>query len=83
MPVEPGITALVPELADEVAARWGLPVGKRARVVLRGHQLEALAGWVQLDRLPELPFDGREVLRLRIGRETFTSRQVAGWSLVE
>ncbi len=71
------------ELADEVAAAWGLPVGRKARVMLRGHPVETLVGWVQLDGLPSLPFDGREALRLRIGRYTFTSRQVAGWSILE
>lgn len=82
-PLLPGFTDLAPELADEVAAGWGLPIGKKARVTLRGHQLEALAGWLQLEGLPNLPFDGREALRLRIGRDMFTSRQVAGWHLLE
>lgn len=82
-PPLPGFTDLAPELADEAAAVWGLPVGRRARVTLRGHAVDELRGLVQIAGLPELPFDARRPLRLRIGHEEFTSRQVTGWSLEE
>ena len=81
-PPLPGFTDLAPELADEAAAAWGLPVGRVARVTLRGHAVDELTGLVQIAGLPELPLDARKTLRLRIGREEFTSRQVTGWSLV-
>ncbi len=81
-PPLPGFTDLAPELADEAAAVWGLPVGQTARVTLRGHAVDELTGLVQIAGLPEPPLDAGKTLRLRIGREEFTSRQVAGWSLV-
>ena len=82
-PPLPGFTDLAPELADEAARVWGLPVGRHARVTLRGHAVDELSGLVQIAALPDLPFDGRKPLRLRIGHEEFTSRQVTGWTLVE
>lgn len=78
-----GGTDLVPELTDEMAAVWGLPVGRRARMTLRGHTLDELSGRVKIARLPGLPLDPREELQLCIGLETFTSRQVSGWCLLE
>jgi hypothetical protein len=82
-PPLPGFTDLAPELADEVAAVWGLPVGRRARVTLCGHVVDELSGLLQIAGLPELPLDARRVLRLRIGHLEFTSRQVTGWSALE
>jgi hypothetical protein len=78
-----GFTDLAPNLTDEVARAWGLPVGRWARVTLRGHAVDELTGLVQIEGLPDLPFDPRQPLRLRIGRESFTSRQVTGWSAVD
>lgn len=82
-PPLPGFTDLAPELADEAAAVWGLPVGRRARVALRGHAVDALSGLVQVAALPEMPFAEHKPLRLRIGHEEFTSRQVSAWVLME
>ncbi len=82
-PPLPGFTDLAPELADEAARVWGLPVGQRARVTLRGHAMDGLHGLVQIAGLPDLPFDARRPLRLRIGHVEFTSRQVAAWTVEE
>ena len=82
-PPLPGFTDLAPNLTDEVARVWGLPVGRRARVTLRGHAVDELTGLLQIAGLPDLPFDARQPLRLRIGRENFTSRQVTGWSAAD
>lgn len=82
-PPLPGFTDLAPELADEVAAVWGLPVGRRARVTLRGHAVDELCGLVQVAGLPDMPFAAHKPLRLRIGHEEFSSRQVTAWSVVD
>jgi hypothetical protein len=82
-PPLPGLTDLAPELADEAARVWGLPVGRRARVTLRGHAMDGLHGLVQIAGLPDLPFDASRPLRLRVGHVEFTSRQVSAWTLEE
>jgi len=38
---------------------------------------------MQVAALPDLPFDARRPLRLRIGHEEFTSRQIVAWSVVD
>lgn len=70
-------------MTDELAAVWGLPLGRKVRVELRNHAVEGLHGVVQVAGLPDLPFNPRAPLRLRIGREEFTSRQVVAWSVVD
>jgi len=82
-PPLPGFTDLAPSLTDELAAVWGLPLGRRVRVELRQHAAPGLSGVLQVAGLPDLPFDPRAPLRLRIGHEEFTSRQVVAWSVVE
>lgn len=82
-PPLPGFTDLAPSIADEVAAVWGLPVGRRVRVELRGHAVPGLLGLMQVAGLPDLPFDARRPLRLRIGHEEFTSQQIGSWSVLD
>jgi hypothetical protein len=65
----------------EVAAAWQLPVGREVQVTLREHDLPHLHGRLELARAPDLPFDPRQPLALRVGAVEFSSRQVAGWSL--
>jgi hypothetical protein len=67
---------------EEVAALWQLPVGLIAHVNLSGHNMSELQGRIELARAPDLPFDRREVLTLRIGTIEFSSRQIVSWSLV-
>jgi hypothetical protein len=67
---------------EEIAALWQLPIGQVAHVSLDGHSLSDLQGRIELARSPELPFDRREVLALRIGTIEFSSRQITSWSLV-
>ena len=69
-------------LFAEIGALWQLPVGQVARVNLNGHNLSDLQGRIELVRAPDLPFDRREVLALRIGTIEFSSRQIVSWSLI-
>ncbi len=70
------------EFYDEVSTVWQLPVGQVVRVDLRGHDLSNLQGLLDLSRAPDLPFDRRQPLVLRIGGVEFSSRQIAAWSIV-
>ncbi len=67
---------------QEVAAHWEIPVGCRMHVALRDHQFADLDGRLELSRAPELPFDRREALALRIGSIEFTSRQIVAWAVI-
>jgi hypothetical protein len=67
----------------EVAAIWGLPLGKRACVQLHHHDLPELTGRLELARAPDLPLNADEPLQLQIGRITFLSPQVQAWTLCE
>ncbi|MBM3854747.1 MAG: hypothetical protein FJ399_16605 [Verrucomicrobia bacterium] len=67
---------------SEVAAAWQLPLGVVVRVDLASHDFSELQGRLELARAPELPFDTRQPLALRIGTIEFSSRQISGWCLV-
>lgn len=69
-------------LTAEIAAFWGLPLGGRVQVKLRDHDLSSTTGLLELMALPDLPFNPRQALSLRIGLDYFTSRQIIAWVLV-
>jgi len=69
-------------LYEEITATWGIPVGQITHVVLHGHNFSDLQGRLELSRAPDLPFDRREVLALRIGTIEFSSRQIASWAII-
>jgi len=68
------------ELYAGIAAFWELPLGEAATVELRGHpHFSNLQGRLELSRAPDVPFDRREALALRIGKIDFSSRQIVSW----
>lgn len=69
-----------PELRDEVAAMWGLPLGERVEVTLRGAQVDALRGVLELATAPSYPWNPREPLQLRIAGFPFSSRAIERWT---
>ncbi len=71
-----------PELRDEIARVWGLPLGKRVAVSLRNNQLEAVTGVLELAAAPDFPWNSRQALRLRIVGCDFSSRDIERWTLV-
>lgn len=68
-------------LFAEISTVWRLPVGQPVRVTLQDHSFDSLRGRLELTGLPDLPFDSRQPLSLRIGTIEFSSRQLVAWSL--
>lgn len=75
-----GESSASPDLRDEIAAAWGLPIGQRVEVFFRSAQLDSARGVLELTAAPAFPWNVREELRLRIAGFTFTSRQIEHWS---
>lgn len=74
--------AAAPELRDEIAGAWGLPLGERVEVSFRGGQLDTIAGVLELVAAPSYPWNPREPLSLRIAGFTFSSREIARWASI-
>jgi hypothetical protein len=71
-------------LVTDVAKAWGLPIGKNVRIHLKdGESLPVLDGRLELASAPDLPFDPREPLNLRVRGYIFSSRSIAGWATAE
>jgi hypothetical protein len=69
------------ELVEEIAAAWGLPLGQRVEVTLR-NQPCALRGTLKLERAPDYPWDGRQVLQLAVAGFAFSSRDMERWTVL-
>jgi hypothetical protein len=69
-----------PDLRDEIAAAWGLPLGEQVEISFRGGELDAIAGVLDIAAAPAFPWNPREPLQLRIAGFTFTSREIARWT---
>jgi hypothetical protein len=67
------------DLRDEIARVWGLPLGERVEVGLRGESLEAVTGTLELAAAPHYPWNPREVLHLQVNGFAFSSRAIAHW----
>jgi hypothetical protein len=74
--------AVIPELREEIAAAWGLPLGQRVEVYLRGGLRSGLTGVLELRSAPNYPWDGRESLQLAVAGFLFSSREIERWSVV-
>jgi hypothetical protein len=72
--------AAVPELRDETARAWGLPLGERVEVSFRAGQLDTLAGVLELAAAPDFPWNPRQPLQLRIAGFVFNNRDVEHWT---
>ena len=73
--------AVVPELRDEIAAAWGLPLGQRVEVSLRSERC-LLRGVLELQRAPDYPWDGRQALQLAVAGYVFSSREMERWTVL-
>lgn len=74
--------AAAPELRDEIADVWGLPLGRRVEVCFRGAERSAIVGTLELLASPGYPWDPREPLRLHISGCVFSSREIGSWTLL-
>ena len=71
-------------LVTDIARVWGLPIGRKVRIHLKdGENLSVLDGRLELASAPDLPFDHRQPLSLRVCGYIFSSRSIAGWSAAE
>lgn len=68
---------------QEIAAIWGLPIGRCVRLSGRDPALPELSGRLELVGAPDLPFNLREALRLRVSGGAFSSTEIVGWVLLE
>jgi len=68
-------------LRAEIAVAWGLPLGQRVEVSLR-NQPCALRGILELERAPDYPWDGRQVLQLAVAGFAFSSREMERWTVL-
>lgn len=71
---------VVPELRDEIAQVWGLPIGARTEVCFRGSQRAAITGILELITTPDFPWNPRQALQLRIAGFIFSSREIESWT---
>ncbi|MDA1056171.1 MAG: hypothetical protein O3C40_37810 [Planctomycetota bacterium] len=74
--------AVVPELRDEIAATWGLPLGQRVEICFRGGERSAVTGILELLRAPNYPWEPRQSLQLGIAGLIFSSREIDRWTII-
>jgi hypothetical protein len=71
-------------LVSDITRVWGLPIGRKVCGRLKdGENLPALDGRLELASAPDLPFDPRQPLNLRVRGYEFSSRAIAGWAIAE
>lgn len=70
----------IPELRDEIAQVWGLPLGERVEVCFRGSERAAVTGVLELRGTPDYPWDAHQPLQLRIAGLAFSSREIERWT---
>ncbi len=72
--------AAPPELRDEIARAWGLPLGERVELSFRRGPLDAAAGVLELAAAPDYPWNPRQPLQLRVCGYIFDSRDIERWT---
>jgi hypothetical protein len=72
--------AVVPELRDEIASAWGLPLGERVEIYLCGSERCAVTGVLEILCTPDYPWDPHQALKLRASGFLFSSREIERWT---
>ena len=71
-------------LFSDIARAWSLPIGKKVCVHLKdGESLPVLDGRLELASAPDIPFNPRQPLSLRIRGYVFSSQAITGWAAAE
>jgi hypothetical protein len=71
-------------LVRDITLTWSLPIGYKVRVHLKDDEnLSVLEGRLELVSAPDVPFDPRQALSLRIRGYVFSSRAIASWAAAE
>jgi len=69
-------------LLRDIATAWHLPIGETARIVFRpSESLREVMGRLEVAMAPDLPFDARRPLRLRVRGYEFVHTAIASWTL--
>jgi hypothetical protein len=74
--------AVIPELREEIAQVWSLPLGHRVEVCFTCSQRAAITGTLELLTSPDYPWDPHQPLRLRIAGLVFSNREIECWAIV-
>jgi hypothetical protein len=74
--------AVVPELLDEIAVAWSLPLGQRVEVCFRGCERSAVTGILALLHAPDFPWNPQQALQLGIDGYVFSSREIERWTKI-
>lgn len=69
-----------PEMRDEIAHVWGLPIGAHAEITLRDESLDTVSGLLELVSTPDFPWNPRQPLQLRVNGFVFDSRAIERWT---
>ena len=82
LPLEAGYhpTPAVPDLRDEIARAWGLPLGERVEIGFRDGAVTAIVGVLELAAAPGYPWNPRQPLQLRVAGFGFSSREIERWT---
>jgi len=73
----------VPHLRAEIARIWALPLGEHVEIAFRpAFPLAGINGILELRSSPDLPWNPRRPLDLRIAPCDFTSRDIDHWKLL-
>ena len=71
-----------PAVVHEIAATWGLPLGQRVGICLRGGERSAVTGILELLRAPDYPWEPRQALQIGIAGFIFSSREIERWTII-
>jgi hypothetical protein len=71
---------ILPDLRDEIAGVWGLPLGERVEVCFRGADRSSITGILELVVAPDYPWDSHKPIRLKISGFVFSSLEIDRWT---
>ena len=73
---------ILPQLREEIADVWRLPLGERVEVCFRGADRSSVIGNLELVAAPDYPWDPLQPLGLQISGYVFSSREIDRWTRI-